>query len=152
MILEAATLNVIPGQEATFEEAMGAARPLIAATPGFISLNMHRSVETPNRYLLLVAWRALEDHTVGFRQSSRYGEWRNLLHHFYDPFPTVEHYADSIILESSHGSNRRGLPNQTIGSPKGSPTQQAPVLISLPPKMRRHTRSIQEAWLRAFIP
>jgi heme-degrading monooxygenase HmoA len=97
MILEAATLNVIPGQEAAFEEAMRAARPLIAATPGFISLKVHRSVETSNRYLLLVEWKALEDHTVGFRQSSRYEEWRRLLHHFYDPFPTVEHYNESMV-------------------------------------------------------
>ncbi|MGH6933009.1 MAG: antibiotic biosynthesis monooxygenase family protein [Dongiaceae bacterium] len=46
----------------------------------------------PDRYVLLVRWRRLEDHTEGFRQSPRYQDWRALLHHFYDPFPTVEHY------------------------------------------------------------
>jgi len=96
MILETAILNVRPAEEAAFETAMRAAQPLIAATPGFIGLDLHRCIETPNRYLLLVRWRALEDHTVGFRQSDRYREWRALLHHFYDPFPTVEHYSEPV--------------------------------------------------------
>jgi len=98
MILEVAVLNVRPGQEAAFEAAMRIARPLIEATPGFASINLHRCVETPNRYLLLVSWNALEDHTVGFRQSDRYQKWRDLLHHFYDPFPTVEHYDEALSL------------------------------------------------------
>jgi len=97
MILETALLNVRPGQEATFESAMTKAKPLIAASPGFISLRVHKCIETPNRYLLLVAWRTLEDHTVGFRGSERYQEWRALLHHFYDPFPTVEHYDEAFL-------------------------------------------------------
>jgi heme-degrading monooxygenase HmoA len=94
MILEVAVLNVRQGQEAAFESAMRNARPLIEATPGFVSINVHRCVETPNRYILLVSWKTLEDHTVGFRQSDRYSRWRDLLHHFYDPFPTVEHYTE----------------------------------------------------------
>jgi heme-degrading monooxygenase HmoA len=55
-------------------------------------MEVRRCIETRNRYLLLVAWEKLEDHTVGFRQSARYQEWRALLHHFYEPFPIVEHY------------------------------------------------------------
>ncbi|MBZ5662501.1 MAG: antibiotic biosynthesis monooxygenase [Acidobacteriia bacterium] len=98
MILEVATLNVRPGQEAAFEEAMRKARPLIEASPGFGGMNLRRCVETPNRYLLSVSWAALEDHTVGFRKSDRYAKWRELLHHFYDPFPTVEHYGEPIRL------------------------------------------------------
>jgi heme-degrading monooxygenase HmoA len=97
MILEVATLDVKPGQEADFERAMAQARPLIAATPGFRGLTLRRCIERPNRYLLLVDWNALEDHTVGFRGSDRYQEWRRLLHHFYDPFPTVEHYSDVVL-------------------------------------------------------
>ena len=93
MILETAILNVRPGQEAAFEAAMLKAKPLITASSGFIRLAVRRCIETPNRYLLLVEWRTLEDHTNGFRGSERYQEWRALLHHFYDPFPTVEHYA-----------------------------------------------------------
>ena len=59
---------------------------------------MRRCLETPNRYLLLVAWKKLEDHTVGFRESPRYAQWRALLHHFYDPFPLVEHFGESVLV------------------------------------------------------
>jgi heme-degrading monooxygenase HmoA len=97
MILEHALLDVKPGQEAAFEAAIAAARPLIAATPGFRSIAVRRCLETPNRYLLLVEWERLEDHTVGFRQSPRYAEWKALLHHFYAPFPIVEHFAADAL-------------------------------------------------------
>ena len=93
MILETAILNVKRGQEAAFEAAMAKARPLIAATPGFLGIQLHPCIETPGRYLLLVQWNSVTDHTVGFRQSERYEKWRALLHHFYDPFPTVLHYT-----------------------------------------------------------
>jgi heme-degrading monooxygenase HmoA len=96
MILEAAVLNVKAGQGAAFERAMVEARPLIAATPGFKGIEVRPCIEAPGRYLLLVWWEKLEDHTIGFRQSERYQEWRSCLHRFYDPFPTVEHYAGPI--------------------------------------------------------
>jgi heme-degrading monooxygenase HmoA len=96
MILEVAILNVRPGQEEEFEKAVGVARSLIEASAGFGKLEIRRSIETPNRYLLLASWETLEAHTIGFRQSDRFQEWRKLLHHFYDPAPTVEHYSESI--------------------------------------------------------
>ncbi|GLZ31591.1 antibiotic biosynthesis monooxygenase [Lentzea sp. NBRC 105346] len=92
MILEVAPLDVVPGREDDFERAFAEARELISASPGFVDLELQRCVERPNRYLLLVRWETLEDHTVGFRQGPLYPKWRELLHHFYDPFPTVEHY------------------------------------------------------------
>jgi heme-degrading monooxygenase HmoA len=92
MILESASLNVRSGQEQAFEAAFGEARRIIAAMPGFVSLELHRCMETRNRYLLLVRWISLEHHTVGFRSSAQYQQWKSLLHHFYDPFPNVEHY------------------------------------------------------------
>jgi heme-degrading monooxygenase HmoA len=92
VILEVAPLDVRPGLEADFERAFGQAREVIAQSPGFVSLELERSVERPSRYLLLVRWERLEDHTVGFRQGPLYPRWKALLHHFYDPFPTVEHY------------------------------------------------------------
>ena len=92
MILEHAALNVKPGQERAFESAFDQARGIIASMSGFAGLELQRCLEAPNRYLLLVRWQTLEDHTVGFRGSPQYQEWRKLLHHFYDPFPTVEHY------------------------------------------------------------
>ena len=60
--------------------------------PGYVSHDLQRCVEKRNRYLVLVNWRALEDHAVGFRGSAEYQRWKALLHHFYDPFPTVEHF------------------------------------------------------------
>ena len=92
MILEAATLNVIPGREAEFESAFAKASPIISSMSGYVSHQLQRCIEKQNRYILLVNWERLEDHTVGFRSSEGYQEWRKLLHHFYDPFPTVEHY------------------------------------------------------------
>jgi len=92
VIREHALLNVREGQEGAFEEAFTAARPLIASQPGFVSLSLERCIEVSDRYLLLVEWERLEDHTEGFRASPEYQRWRELLHHFYEPFPTVEHY------------------------------------------------------------
>ncbi len=94
MITELARLHVRPGLENAFEEAFVRARPLIAATPGFLSLRLLRCLEEQAVFLLLVEWERLEDHQVGFRESDRYPEWSALLHPFYDPFPTVEHYCE----------------------------------------------------------
>jgi heme-degrading monooxygenase HmoA len=96
MILEAVMLNVIAGREPDFEAAFATATPLITEIDGYISHELHRCLEVPGKYLLLVNWRKLEDHTVGFRQSPQYQQWKELLHHFYDPFPTVEHFERAI--------------------------------------------------------
>ena len=96
MILEIAILNVIPGRAAAFESAFAEAKGIISSMPGFKSLELHRCVESAERYALLVRWETLEDHTRGFRESSQYQRWKALLHHFYDPFPTVEHY-ESVV-------------------------------------------------------
>lgn len=92
MILESAVLNVKPGRERAFEAAFAEAKRIISAMPGFICLELQRCIEARSRYLLLVRWATLEDHTVGFRTSSEYQRWKAMLHHFYDPFPSVEHY------------------------------------------------------------
>lgn len=94
MITEHAILPVLLGREAEFEAAFAEAGPLITSMPGFVDLSLSRSIETPNQYLLLVAWKTLEDHTVGFRGSPQYEQWRDLLHRFYEPFPVVEHFAE----------------------------------------------------------
>jgi heme-degrading monooxygenase HmoA len=93
MILEVAILNVIPGREAQFEDAFRQAQRIISSMSGYRSHELRRCVEAANRYVLLVNWDRIEDHSVGFRGSSGYQEWKRLLHHFYDPFPVVEHYA-----------------------------------------------------------
>jgi len=91
-ITEHALLDVIAGREAEFEAAFALARDIPAGSDGFHSLRLLRCVETPSRYLLLIEWTTLEAHTVGFRGSPLYQRWRELLHHFYDPFPTVIHF------------------------------------------------------------
>jgi len=92
MILEVASLQVIPQRTAEFEAAFQMAQAIISSTPGYVSHELSRCMERPNEYVLLVRWEALEHHEVGFRRSSQYLEWKRLLHHFYDPFPTVLHY------------------------------------------------------------
>lgn len=96
MILEHAVLSVMPGQEEAFEAAFAQARPLISAQPGFVWLRLARSTETPSHYVLLVQWESVEAHTEGFRRSPEYQQWKDLLHRFYDPFPTVEHFTDVL--------------------------------------------------------
>jgi heme-degrading monooxygenase HmoA len=93
MVLEVAILNVRQGQGEGFEAAFLDAQRIISAAPGYRRHELQRCVETPDRYLLLVWWDSLESHTEGFRKSAGYQRWRQLLHHFYDPFPEVEHYA-----------------------------------------------------------
>ena len=93
MILEVATLDVRPGQQAAFERDFALASVYISSIDGYISHELQRCVEQPNRYLLLACWKTLEAHTEGFRQSPQYLEWKRMLHHYYDPFPTVEHYT-----------------------------------------------------------
>lgn len=92
MILEAAMLNVKTGAEPDFENAFQQASHIIASMNGYISHELHRCLEVNGKYLLLVKWETLEAHTVGFRNSPEYQQWKQLLHHFYEPFPTVEHF------------------------------------------------------------
>ena len=99
MILEHALLPVKPGQEADFERAFATATDIISAAPGFRNLTLSRCLERPGGYLLLVEWDRLEDHTVGFRESAEYQQWRAMLHSFYDPFPVVEHYTTVLTAE-----------------------------------------------------
>ena len=96
MILEHAVLNVKKGQGAAFEAALKTARHLFEATEGFQKMEVRPCVETKDRYLLLVWWSSVEAHTVGFRGSDRFGQWREALHNFYEPFPTVQHYGQPL--------------------------------------------------------
>ena len=95
-ILEHALLPVRAGSEAAFEAVLAQARPLIAASPGFISMAVRRPAGTGSSYLLLVEWDSIADHRDGFRQSDRYLQWRKLLHPFYDPMPEVSYFGDAL--------------------------------------------------------
>jgi len=96
MILETAVLHIKPELQETFEASFKEASQYIASIKGYIKHELHCCIEAPNQYLLLVQWETLEDHTIGFRQSEAYLEWKRFLHHYYDPFPVVEHYKKVV--------------------------------------------------------
>lgn len=98
MILEVAVLNVIPEKTIEFEANFKAAQELISSVKGYKGHQLQKCMEVSNRYILFVRWEKLEDHTIGFRKSDTYKNWIKLLHHFYSPFPIVEHY--SMIYET----------------------------------------------------
>lgn len=92
MILEVAVLNIKEGLSAEFEKAFENAQLIISSMKGYISHQLKKCIGENNKYILLVEWENLEDHEHGFRKSEQYQQWKALLHHFYDPFPIVEHY------------------------------------------------------------
>jgi heme-degrading monooxygenase HmoA len=92
MILEAVLLQVRAGESDAFENAFREAQLIISAMPGYRSHELQRCLEREGQYLLLVHWDSVAAHVDGFRKSPEYERWRALLHHFYDPFPTVFHY------------------------------------------------------------
>ncbi|MDV2990938.1 MAG: hypothetical protein N4J56_000592 [Chroococcidiopsis sp. SAG 2025] len=92
MILEAVMLNVKLGMESDFEATFKQASRIISSMNGYLSHELHKCIEIKGKYLLLVKWKTLESHTVEFRESPEYQKWKKLLHHFYDPFPVVEHF------------------------------------------------------------
>jgi len=97
MIVEHAILEVRAGERRAFEAAMVEAQPLIAASPGFHGIEVRRSHDRPERYLLRVIWSDVAAHRDGFRTSGRYEQWRQLLHRFYEPMPSVEYFGESIV-------------------------------------------------------
>ncbi|MGK0253357.1 MAG: heme-degrading monooxygenase HmoA [Mariniflexile sp.] len=92
MILEIATLNIKRGLSKEFERSFKEAQKIISSMKGYISHELKQCIEHQDKYVLLVNWETIEDHKEGFRKSKEYHEWKQLLHHFYEPFPTVEHY------------------------------------------------------------
>jgi len=92
VILEVATLNIIEGKGPEFEKSFSEAQLIISSIQGYISHQLQKCIEVENRYILLVYWDSVESHTINFRESEIYSQWKALLHHYYDPFPIVEHY------------------------------------------------------------
>ena len=104
MILEHVILPVRAGRSAEFEEAFAEARALIEASAGFLGLSLTRGVEHPDTYLLLVEWSSVGAHETGFRGSPAYAKWSELLHGFYDQFPTVTHFGLRAKTEFRRGA------------------------------------------------
>jgi heme-degrading monooxygenase HmoA len=96
MITEIAQIDVKPGQEAAFEAAVAEAAPLFQRAKGCRAMRVERSIEKPQRYRLFVSWETLENHTVDFRESADFQEWRKLAGpHFASP-PEVEHVEVAV--------------------------------------------------------
>ena len=94
MILEIADIRIRAGDNAAFEEAITrAVSTVISGARGFQGYKVNRGVESPNRYILQIFWDTLEDHTVGFRQSPLFVQWRAIVGPFFDGAPVVEHFT-----------------------------------------------------------
>ncbi|NRD19326.1 antibiotic biosynthesis monooxygenase [Winogradskyella eckloniae] len=96
MILEVAILNIKDNLEKQFEIDFLKAGQYISSIKGYKSHSIKKCIEKKNKYILLVNWETIEDHNIGFRSSEAYKKWKALLHHYYDPFPSVEHYETVI--------------------------------------------------------
>ncbi|MCT9082058.1 antibiotic biosynthesis monooxygenase family protein [Streptomyces fulvoviolaceus] len=94
MVVEHARLTVETGREDEFQEAFGKARVVLAEADGFRWAELLRCDELPQTFLLLVGWESVEAHTVGFRQSERFGRWRALVGPYFAEPPAVEHYHE----------------------------------------------------------
>ena len=91
MVLEIAEIEVTPGQEAAFEEGVRKARPLFQAARGYRSLELHRSIEQPSKYRLMIGWETVENHMVDFRESPAFQQWRALVGPYFASPPHVDH-------------------------------------------------------------
>jgi len=114
MILEHVLLPVRADRSAEFEKAFAEARLLVEASAGFRGLSLTRGIEHPETYLLLIEWDSLDAHETGFRGSLAYERWSELLHGFYDPFPTVTHFGPQVS-SAFHRAERPGI--STEGPP-----------------------------------
>ena len=94
MILEVADIRIQPGRQAEFDAAIAdGVHRVIAQAPGYLGHQVHRGIETPERYLLTIRWNTLEDHTVGFRGSPAFAQWRAIVGPFFAQPPQVEHFT-----------------------------------------------------------
>lgn len=93
MILELARIDIQEGTNQAFEAALDKAKGVISRSKGFRTIAHKRCVEQPNRYILLIEWDTIEDHTVGFRESELFKEWRALIGPFFAEAPLVQHYS-----------------------------------------------------------
>ena len=96
MITEIAVLNIRKTESKLFEDAFHEAQAIISSMHGYVEHELLKCIEETDKYLLIVRWETIEDHVNGFRKHEKYGKWKKLLHHFYDPFPVVEHYKNVL--------------------------------------------------------
>ena len=92
MIIETAHIDIVDGQEQAFEAALEQAKKVLESAKGFSGISVHRGVERPNIYLLTLRWEKLENHTVDFRESELFTQWRALIGPYFATAPVVEHW------------------------------------------------------------
>jgi heme-degrading monooxygenase HmoA len=93
MILELADIRIKPGQQAAFDEAIQrGVSTVISKAKGFKGFSVHKGIESPERYVLQITWETLENHTVDFRESAAFADWRAIVGPFFAVPPTVEHF------------------------------------------------------------
>jgi heme-degrading monooxygenase HmoA len=94
MILEVADIRIQPGQQAAFDEAIErGVNSVISRAQGFKGWKIHKGIESPERYLLMIFWETIEDHTVSFREGPLFAQWRAIVGPFFAAPPTVEHFT-----------------------------------------------------------
>lgn len=93
MILELADIRIHPGQQAAFDEAIQhGVNTVIAKAKGFQGYKVNKGIESPERYILQIFWETLENHTVDFRESPAFADWRAIVGPFFAGPPSVEHF------------------------------------------------------------
>ena len=97
MILEIAQIDVKPGMESEFEAGVKSAAPVFKRAKGCHGMELQRSIEKPSRYRLFVKWATIENHTVDFRGSADFQEWRKLVAHCFAAAPEVEHVTQAVM-------------------------------------------------------
>jgi len=109
MILEIADIRVIPGTQAAFEAAIAKGiKEIIANAKGFMGYKINKGIKLPERYVLMIFWQTLENHTVDFRQSAAFAEWRALVGPYFAGLPVVEHFE--LLSESASVERVRQAP------------------------------------------
>lgn len=100
MILELADIRIHAGQQAAFDEAIErGVSEVISKAKGFKGFSVNKGIENPERYVLQIFWETLENHTVDFRQSAAFNDWRAIVGPFFASPPTVEHF--NLLVSSS---------------------------------------------------
>jgi heme-degrading monooxygenase HmoA len=97
MVLEVALIDILPGTEDAFEAAYRLGYPILASTPGCLSVRMTRGVEAVSRFVLLVEWESVEAHEKNFRGTERFPQWRRYIGGYFAQPPLVQHYTDVTV-------------------------------------------------------
>lgn len=101
MITEIADFRVVADKQEEFADAVREGVAIVASTPGFLRARLTRSIETPSRFVLLIDWETVEAHTVEFRESERFAQWRAVVGPFFDGPPHVEHVTELVSHPAS---------------------------------------------------